>query len=88
MIENIEIQIGDQVFVAEMLNKKAPKTCEAIKSILPLDSITWHQFWSGQGLQCHDMRLKQMARDHGMWPNAAGARLNVLEGYVSGLGIP
>jgi hypothetical protein len=70
MIKEIEIQIGDQVFVAEMLNKKAPKTCAAIKSILPLESVTWHQFWSGQGLQCHDMRLKQMARDHGMWPNA------------------
>ena len=36
MIKEIEIQIGDQVFVADMLNKKAPKTCEAIKSILPL----------------------------------------------------
>jgi len=70
MLKEIEIQIGDKVFVAEMLWDKAPKTCAAFESILPLESVTWHQFWSGQGLQCHDERLKQMKKDAGLWPNA------------------
>ena len=70
MIKEIEIQIGDKIFIADLLPKKAPKTVAAFLSILPLESITWHQFWSGQGLQCHDLRLKQMARDHGLWPTA------------------
>jgi hypothetical protein len=70
MIKEIEIQIGEKIFIAELLTEKAPKTVAAFLSILPLESVTWHQFWSGQGLQCHDMRLKQMARDHGLWPTA------------------
>ena len=68
--DKIEIQIGEKTFIATMMPEKAPKTVEAFLSILPLESVTWHQFWSGQGLQCHDQRLKQMARDHGLWPNA------------------
>jgi len=70
MLKEIEIQIGDKVFVAELMHDKAPKTCAAFESILPLESVTWHQFWSGQGLQCHDERLKQMKKDAGLWPNA------------------
>jgi hypothetical protein len=68
--KQIEIQIGDVIFTAELLDKKAPKTCEAILSILPHESVTWHQFWSGSGLQVHDNTLKQMARDHKLWPSA------------------
>lgn len=70
MIKEIEIQIGDTTFIAKLLPEKAPKTVAAFLSILPLESVTWHQFWSGQGLQCHDLKLKQMARDHRLWPNA------------------
>jgi hypothetical protein len=70
MIKEIEIQIGEKLFIAELLPEKAPKTVAAFLSILPLESVTWHQFWSGQGLQCHDLRLKQMARDNGLWPTA------------------
>ena len=70
MPTQIEIQIGEKKFVADLLMDKAPKTCKAILSILPHESITWHQFWSGQGLQVHDETLKKMSRDHGLWPNA------------------
>lgn len=66
--KKIEIQIGDATFVADMLDKKAPKTCEAILSILPHESLTWHQFWSGSGLQVHDETLRRMAEEHGLWP--------------------
>lgn len=67
-VEAIEIQIGDDVFIADLLWEKAPRTTAAIVSILPYEGITYHQFWSGQGLQVHDDVLKQMKMDHGLWP--------------------
>ena len=69
-VNKIEIQIGKKTFVAELLYEKAPKTVKAFLSILPHEGVTYHQFWSGQGLQVHDETLKQMAKDHGLWPNA------------------
>ncbi|HNP36901.1 MAG TPA: DUF3830 family protein [Woeseiaceae bacterium] len=69
-VEQIEIQIGDDVFIADLLWEKAPKTAAAIVSILPYEGVTYHQFWSGQGLQVHDETLKKMSRDHGLWPNS------------------
>lgn len=69
-VKEMEIQIGEKTFISKLMPDKAPKTVKAFLSILPLESVTWHQFWSGQGLQCHDQVLKQMARDHGLWPNA------------------
>ena len=66
--KQIEIEIGGITFVADLLDKRAPKTCKAILSILPHETVTWHQFWSGSGLQIHDDILKQMAKDHGLWP--------------------
>ena len=67
-VEQIEIQIGDEVFVADLLWEQAPRTTAAIVSILPYEGITFHQFWSGQGLQVHDETLLKMSRDHGLWP--------------------
>lgn len=68
--KNIEIKIGEKTFIAELMPEKAPRTCEAILSILPHEGVTYHQFWSGQGLQVHDPTLKKMAEDHGLWPTA------------------
>ena len=67
-VEQIEIQIGEDVFVADLLWEKAPRTTAAIVSILPYEGITYHQFWSGQGLQVHDETLQKMSTDHGLWP--------------------
>lgn len=66
----IEIQIGEVVFTAKLLDHKAPKTCKAILSILPYEDVTYHQFWSGSGIQVHSLILKKMAEDHGLWPTA------------------
>ena len=68
--KKIEIVIGDERFEAVLLDKRAPKTCRAILSILPHESVTWHQFWSGSGLQVHDDTLREMAEEHGLWPTA------------------
>ena len=69
-VEQIEIRIGDEVFIADLLWELAPRTTAAIVSILPYEGITYHQFWSGQGLQVHDETLRQMSLDHGLWPTA------------------
>ena len=65
---SIKIEIGGVTFIAELLEDKAPKTCKAILSILPHEGVTYHQFWSGSGLQVHDETLRKMAEDHGLWP--------------------
>jgi hypothetical protein len=68
--KEIEIEIGSVVFTAKLLDDKAPKTCKAILSILPYEDITYHQFWSGNGIQVHSPTLKKMAEDYGLWPTA------------------
>jgi hypothetical protein len=66
----IEIEIGGTTFIAELLEEKAPKTCKAILSILPHEGVTYHQFWSGSGLQVHDETLRKMAEEHELWPTS------------------
>ncbi len=68
--KKIEIQIGEAVFTAKLLDHKAPKTCAGILSILPHEDVTYHQFWSGSGMQVHGPILKKMAEDYGLWPSA------------------
>ena len=68
--KQIEIEIAGEVFVADLLDNRAPKTCKAILSILPHESPIWHQFWSGSGLQVHDSTLAKMAEDAGLWPTS------------------
>ena len=68
--KQIEIEIGGVNFTANLLDHKAPKTCAAILSILPYESIVWHQFWSGNGLQVHDETLKKMKAEFGLWPSS------------------
>ena len=58
--KQIEIQIGEETFIADLLDHKAPRTCAAILSILPHEGITYHQFWSGNGIQVHDETLAKM----------------------------
>lgn len=67
--KQIEIEIGGVTFVANLLDKKAPKTCAAISSILPHEGVTYHQFWSGNGIQVHDETLKKMKKEFGLWPS-------------------
>jgi hypothetical protein len=38
MAREIEIKIGDTVSIATLLDEKAPKTCEAIWDILPIEN--------------------------------------------------
>ena len=69
MIKKIEIEIQKHVFEVDLLEKKAPNTCKAILSILPIEVEGYHYFWSGEGIQIHDNILKQMATDSKLWPD-------------------
>ena len=67
--KQIEIEIAGYTFVADLLDHMAPRTCAAILSALPLETITYHQFWSGSGLQVHGPALKTAAQKFGLWPD-------------------
>lgn len=66
--KQIEITIGDEVFIADLLDHLAPLTCKAILSVLPYEDVAYHQFWSGQGLQVHSEKLGKAAEEVGLWP--------------------
>ena len=67
--KQIEIEIAGQTFLANLLDHLAPRTCSAILSTLPFESIVYHQFWSGSGLQVHGPVLKAAAQKFGLWPD-------------------
>lgn len=69
MGKKIEIEIRGTVFEVDLLEKKAPRTCAAILSILPLKLEGYHYFWSGEGIQIHDPALRQIAKDAKLWPD-------------------
>lgn len=71
MVKQIEIEIRDVTFVAVLLEDMAPKTCNAILSILPFEGVGYHQFWSGPSIQIHSPILEKMIEDHGLWPSAS-----------------
>ena len=71
MAKQIEIEIRGVTFIADLLEDKAPKTCNAILSILPFEGEGYHQFWSGQSLQIHSPILTKTVEEHGLWPSAS-----------------
>ena len=70
----IEIDVNGSVFVADLLEGRAPRTCKALLEALPLEGLEgYHYFWSGEGIQMHDAALRRMAGDAGLWPDPAWA---------------
>lgn len=55
----VRITSGEYCFIADLLEKEAPKTCEAFKKMLPLKSEMIHVRWSGEGvwIPYGDLRL-------------------------------
>ncbi|WP_158807120.1 DUF3830 family protein [Beijerinckia sp. L45] len=47
---DLHITAGPYVFGAKFETAKAPKTCEAFRKLLPLDSKLIHVRWSGEGV--------------------------------------
>jgi len=45
---DVEIKIGNLRFVARLEDEAAPKTCQAFRSMLPLESQLVQARWSGE----------------------------------------
>ena len=50
MAKMLEIKIDGKAFTAELLEKEAPKTCEAVLKALPLEGTLLHAAWSGDNV--------------------------------------
>ena len=73
IMKQIEININGNIFIANLLEEKATRTCKALLEILPLELEGYHYFWSGEGIQIRDPALKGMANDAGLWPDPVWA---------------
>ena len=49
-MKQVEIISGDYRFIADLLEKDAPRTCEVFEKMLPLKSQFIHVRWSGEGI--------------------------------------
>ena len=67
----VRITSGEYCFIAELLEKEAPKTCEAFKKMLPLKSEMIHVRWSGEGvwIPYGDLRLGLDYENHTSHPS-------------------
>ena len=67
----VRITSGDYCFIADLLEKEAPKTCEAFKKMLPLKSEMIHVRWSGEGvwIPYGDLRLGLDYENHTSHPS-------------------
>ncbi len=62
----IEIEIEGTTLIAGLLEEEAPRTCEAILSVLPFEGELFSLRWSGDGVQTHHPRLEAMAEEHNL----------------------
>ncbi len=49
-MQKVKIKSGEYVFIGELLEKEAPRTCQVFKSMLPLSNRFIHVRWSGEGV--------------------------------------
>jgi hypothetical protein len=61
MVE-IEIEIEGVIAVATLL-EDAPRTCEEILKVLPIESEAFHNYWAGEGIfipETHSQKIKSL----------------------------
>ncbi|MBI2773255.1 MAG: DUF3830 family protein, partial [Chloroflexi bacterium] len=49
-MRNVRITAGPYTFTARLEEKDAPRTCEAMRALLPLRSRVIHVRWSGEAV--------------------------------------
>jgi hypothetical protein len=49
-LTKVRIKSGQYEFIGELLEDKAPKTCQVFKNMLPMKSKFIHVRWSGEGV--------------------------------------
>jgi hypothetical protein len=70
MSELIGIKSSSYVFKAQMEEEKAPKTCDAIRKLLPLTGKILHARWSGEAvwIPFGKKKLDVMPENHTSYP--------------------
>lgn len=78
MVKKLEIEIDDTVFLATMLEEHAPKTCEAVSSLLPLEGEVFHATWSGDMLfvKCREIPGRLEPENQTVYPSRGDVALN------------
>ena len=66
----LKISAGGYEFIGRLEKKRAPKTCEIFKSLLPIENKLIHVRWSGQGMWIPygDLRLGLDYENHTSHP--------------------
>ena len=70
MAASVQVQIGPYLFKGVLEEAKAPKTCEAIKRLLPMKNKVVHVRWSGEAvwIPFGEMRLDVEPENHTCYP--------------------
>lgn len=72
MTTEIEFDIDGEVFAAGLLDDEAPRSVEALRSLLPLESRLLHVRWSGYAvwININDADLPELPREnHTVYPS-------------------
>lgn len=78
MVKKLEIKIDDEVFLAAMLEEQAPRTCEAVLNLLPLEGKVFHATWSGDMLffKCRETPVETGPENQTVYPSRGDVGLN------------
>jgi len=71
-VTQIEFDIDGQVFVADLLEDEAPRSVEALREFLPLESELMHVRWSGHAtwVNIDEIDLPEIPREnHTVYPS-------------------
>jgi len=71
-VSQIEFDIEGQVFVADLLEDEAPRSVEALREFLPLESELMHVRWSGHAtwINIDEVSLPEIPREnHTVYPS-------------------
>jgi hypothetical protein len=71
-VSQIEFDVDGQVFVADLLEDEAPRSVEALRDFLPLESELMHVRWSGHAtwINIDEVDLPEIPREnHTVYPS-------------------
>ena len=70
-MQEVKISVGSIIFIARMEEKKAPKTCQAFKELLPFKNKIIQARWSGEAawIPLGDLNLNVGFENHTSHPS-------------------
>ena len=79
----LQIKVGDIVLIADWEEQKAPKTCAAVKGLLPMSGDVLQARWSGEAawVPLDDAELSIEFENHTCYPSKG--ELLIYPGFIS-----